>query len=230
VSPQGIVAMLRRHRIAIAIVALAAGMLSYHLVRGNPGYIDSGSVAFAAPKNPVSMFQNTRSLRVVEEAATWYMMGSQGKRQVRAAGGAAPYNVAMFNLYNEEYPNYSQPYVSIDVMSHYPEAAQQTFSAVLGVLRKATAMLQEQVGATLENEVTVMVVAEPTGPIAQGGSHKRSYAALAVLASLALYTIARVLDRRSPRKHRKHRKRRPVAHAPGWRLRSAINHEIGYGP
>lgn len=217
-SPQDIVAMLRRHRIAIAIVALAAGMLSYHLVRGNPGYIDSGSAGFAAPKNSVSMFENTRSLRVVEEAAAWYMMGSQGEQQVRTAGGAAPYDVAMLNTYNEEYPNYSQPYVTIAVMSHYPEVARRTFSAVLGVLRKATAMLQEQVGATPKNEVTVMVVGEPTGPIAQGGSHKRSYAALAVLAIIAIIAIARVLDRRQ---HRKHRRRRPVT------ARSALASLIG---
>jgi hypothetical protein len=204
--------MLRRHRIAIAIVALAAGMLGYHLVRGNPGYIDSGSVHFIAPKNSVSMFQNTRSLLVVEEAAAWYMMGSQGEQQVRAAGGTATYNVAMLNLYNEEFPNYGQPYVTIAVMSHYPEVARQTFRAVLGVLLKATVMLQEQVGATPKNEVRATLVAEPTGPIAQGGSHKRSYAALAVLTIIAIYTIARVLDRR---RHRRHRRRRPAAARSG---------------
>jgi hypothetical protein len=208
--------MLRRHRIAIVIVALAAGVLSYHLVRGNPGYIDSGSVAFTAPKNSVSMFQNRRSLLVVEEAAASYMMGSQGEQKVRTAGGTAPYSVAMLNLYNEEFPNYSQPYVTIAVMSHYPEVAKQTFRAVLGVLRKATAMLQEQVGATQKNEVTATLVAEPTGPIAQGGSHKRSYAALAVLAIIAIVAIARALDRRRPRRHRRPRRRRPaMRHAVG---------------
>ena len=191
--------MLLRHRVAIAIVTLVAGMLSYQLIRENPGYIDSGSVTFTAPKGSVSMFQNTRSLQVVEEVTAWYMMGSQGEHQVRAAGGTAPYNVAMLNLYNEEFPDYSQPYVTITVMSHYPEAAQQTFRAVLSVLRTATAMIQEQVGATPKNEVKATVAAEPSGPIAQGGSHKRSYAALAVLAIIAMHMVARVLDRRRRR-------------------------------
>jgi hypothetical protein len=186
-------------------------MLSYHLVRGNPGYIDSGGVGFTAPKNPISTFQNMQSLRIVEETVSSYMMGSQGEREVRAAGGTAPYSVTMLNLYNEEYPNYSQPYVTIAVMSNYPEEAQQTFRVVLGALRKATAMLQGRVGATPKNEVTAMLVAVPTGPIAQGGSHKRSYAALAALAIIAIFLIARALDRRRSRRPPRHRRRRPMA-------------------
>jgi hypothetical protein len=207
--------MLRRHRIAIAIAALAAGMFGHYLIRGNPGYIDSGGVAFTAPKNPMSMFANKRSLQVVEEAAAWFMMGSQGEQQVRAAGGTASYNVAMLNLYNQEFPNYSQPYVTVTVMSNYPEEDQQTFRAVLGVLRKATATLQEQVGAAPKNVVTTTLVAQPTGPIAQGGSHKRSYAGMVVLTIIAVYAIARVLDRRGPRKRRKRHKRR-VPGAARW--------------
>jgi len=197
--------MLRRHLIAIAIVALVACMFSYHLIHDDPGYIDSGGVGFIAPENPISMFQNTESLQVTEEAAAWFMMGSQGEREVRAAGGTVSYNVAMLNLYNEQYPDYSQPYVTITVMSNYPEEAQQTFRAVLGVLRKATAMLQERVGANPKNEVRAELVTQPTGPIAQSGSHKRSYAALAVLAIIAIYMIARALDRRRPRRQPRHR-------------------------
>jgi hypothetical protein len=186
-------------------------MLSYHLVRDNPGYIDSGGVGFIAPKNPVSTFQNARSLRIVEEAVALYMTGPQGEREVRAAGGTASYRVAMLNLYNEEYPNYSQPYITIAVMSDHPEEAEQTFRVVLGAVRKATAMLQGRVGGTQKNEVTATLVAVPTGPIAQGGSQKRSYAALAVLAIIAIYLIARVLDRRRSRRRPRHRRHRPMA-------------------
>lgn len=216
-STRDIAAMLLRHCIATTIVALAAGMLSYHLIRGNPGYIDSGGVAFTAPKSSVTMFQNMRSLLAVEDAVAAYMMGSQAEQQVRAAGGTAPYNVAMLNLYNEQYPDYSQPYVTIAVMSHYPEATRKTFGAVLGVLRKATAMLQEQVGATSKNEVRATLAAEPTGPIAQGGSHRRSYAALAVLTIIAIYMTARVLDRRRPRRCRGRGRHVRWPHALGWR-------------
>ena len=206
-SPQEISAMLRRHRIAIAITVLAACMLGFHLVRGNPGYIDSGGVAFTAPRNPVSMFQNMRSLRVVEEVSTSFMMGSQGESEVRAAGGTAHYNVAMLNLYNEEYPNYSQPYVTITVMSDSPKEAQQTFGSVLGVLREATEILQKRVGANIKNEVTATLVSEPTGPIAQRGSYKRSYTALTVLGIIAIYVIGRALDRCAPRRQPRHRAR-----------------------
>jgi hypothetical protein len=205
VSPQEIAAMLRRHGIVLAIVALAACMWSYHLVHGDPGYIDSGGVSFTAPKTSISLFENIESLQVVEEAVAGFMMGSQGEHEVRAAGGTVPYNVAMLNLYNEQYPDYSQPYVTIAVMSNYPEEAQQTFRAVLSVLREATAMLQERVGASPKNEVRAKLVTQTTGPIAQDGSPKRSYAALAILAMIAIYMIARVLDRRRPRRQPRHR-------------------------
>ena len=196
--------MLLRHRVAIAIVALVAGMLSYQLIRESPGYTDSGSVTFTAPNGSVSMFQNTRSLQVVEEVTASYMMGSQGEQQVRAAGGTAPYSVAMLNLYNEEFPDYSQPYITIAAMSHHPEAAQQTFQAVLRVLLTATAMLQEQAGATPKNTVKATLAAAPTGAMAQDGSHKRSYAALAVLTIIAMYLVASVLDRRRRRPAARH--------------------------
>jgi hypothetical protein len=215
VSPQDIATLLLRHRIAVAFVALVAGALSYHLIRANPEYMDSGGVAFTAPNNSVIMFQNTRSLQVVEEAVAWYMMGSQGEQQVRAAGGTAPYNVAMLNLYNEDFPDYSRPYVAITVMSNYPEAAQQTFRAALGVLRKATGVLQEQIGASPKNEVKATLISAPTGPIAQGGSHKRSYPALGVLTIIAVYLVARVLDRR---------RRRPWPNAPGRRRLGSGRH------
>jgi hypothetical protein len=184
---------------------LAACMWSYHLVHGDPGYIDSGGVSFTAPKNSISMYENIESLQVVEEAVAWFMMGSQGEQEVRAAGGTVPYNVAMLNLYNEQYPDYSQPYVTIAVMSNYPEEAQQTFRAVLSVLRGATARLQERVGASPKNEVRARLVARSAGPIAQDGSPKRSYAALAILAMMATYLIAKVLDRRRPRRQPRHR-------------------------
>jgi predicted O-methyltransferase YrrM len=199
VSSRSIATLPLRHRIAVTFVALAAGALSYHLIHANPGYMDSGSVAFTAPRNSVTMFQDIRSLQVAGEVTAQYMMDRQGEQEVRAAGGTAPYNVAMLNIYNEEFPDYNQPYVTITVMSDYPQAAQQTFGAVLGVLRKATAMVQEQVGANPENEVKATLVAAPTGPVAQGGSHKRSYAACGVLTIIAMYLVAGILDRRRRR-------------------------------
>jgi hypothetical protein len=207
--------MLLRHRIAITLVALTACLISYHLIHANPGYMDSASVAFTAPKGSVSIFQDIRSLQAVEEVTVSYMMGSKGEQQVRAAGGSARYDVTMLNIYNEEFPNYSQPYATITVTSGHPEAARQTFGAVLGVLRTATATLQEQAGAIPKNEVKVILVAAPSGPIAQSGSQKRSYAASALLAMIAMYLVAGVLDRRGRRPRRKPRRR---AITPGGRL------------
>ena len=209
-SPRDIVALLLRHRIAVMFAALVAGVLSFQLIHANPGYMDSGGVMFTAPKSSGNLFENMQSLQAAEETVAAYMMGSQGEQQVRAAGGTASYNVAMLNTYNEDFPDYSQPYVTVTVMSDHPEAARQTFRTVLGVLRRATAALQAQVGATRKNEVQATLVSVPTGPIAQGGSHKRTYAALGVLTIISVYLVAVVLDRR--RRHpwavAAHRRRR----------------------
>lgn len=188
-----------RHRVALAIAALMASTLIYQVIRENPGYIDSGGVTFAAPNGSRSMFQNMRSLQAVEEVTAWYMMGSQGERQVRAAGGTAPYTVAMLNKYNEEFPDYSRPYITITVISHFPQAAQQTFRAALSVLRTATATLQEQAGATPRSEVKAILAVEPPGPVAQGGSHRRSYASSAILTIIGTCVIVRAIDGRRRR-------------------------------
>jgi glycosyltransferase involved in cell wall biosynthesis len=203
VSPRDIVALLLRHRIPVILTALVAGILSFQLIHANPGYTDSGGVMFTAPKSSGSLFDNMQSLQAAQEAVAGYMMDSQGEQRVRAAGGTASYNVAMLNSYNEDFPDYSQPYVTITVMSDQPAAAGKTFRTVLGVLREATAVLQAQVGASPKNEVQATLVAVPTGPIAQGGSRKRSYAAFAVLTIIATYLVARVLDRRRRRRRRR---------------------------
>lgn len=203
-SPGDILALLLRHRIAVTFAVLVAGVLSFRIIHANPGYMESGGVVFTAPKSASNIFQSLPSLQVTEETVAGYMMGSQGGQQVRAAGGTAPYTVAMLNTYNEDFPDYSQPYVTITAMSNNPETARQTFGAVLGVLGKATRALQVKVGATPDNAVRATLIAAPTGPIEQGGSRKRSAAGLGVLAIIAVYLVARVLDRR--RRHT-----RPVA-------------------
>lgn len=197
VNNKGITAtLLRHHRAAIVIAALIAGMLSYWLIRENPGYVDSGGVTFITPQGgPIAMFHDKKALLAVEDVAAGYMLGPQGEQRVRAAGGTAPYKVTMLNLYNEEYPDYGEPYITITAMSPYPEAARRTFRAAYRVLRTATTMLQERAGATQESAVQAALAAAPTGPVAQDGSYGRSCAALALLTIIATYMTTGVLKR-----------------------------------
>jgi hypothetical protein len=188
---------------AVVLAALIMVTLSYQLVHEDPGYAESGTVAFTAPKSSVAMFQNTAGLMAVEEAAAGYMAGPQAEQQVRAAGGTVPYNVSMLNSYNEEYPNYSLPYATILVTSPHPAAVEQTYDAVLNVFVGATEKVQQQAGASPSNEVKLTVITEPSGAIAEGGSNKRAYAGLGILSLIAIFLTAKLLDRR----------RRPVADA-----------------
>jgi hypothetical protein len=199
VSPPDIVALLRRHLIAVLVVCAVVGGYGYHVIHKNPGYVDAATVGFVGPRAGGSVFSNYRGLLSTEEATAWFMMGPQGEQEVRAAGGTTDYNVALSNSFNEEYPDYSTPYVDVTTTSLDPTAAANTFTAVMKVLTTSLAAQQRREGARSQSEITTVMAAAPTGPRSQGGSHKRSLAALAVLMIIAVFLTASLLDRRRPR-------------------------------
>jgi hypothetical protein len=199
VSPPDLVALLRRHFIAVLVVCVVIGGYGYHVIHKNPGYVDAATVGFVGPRAGGSVFSNYRGLLATEEATAWFMMGPQGEQEVRAAGGTADYNVALSNSFNEEFPDYSTPYVNITTSSLNPTAAASTFSVVMKVLTDRLAAEQRNEGARPQSEVTAVMAAAPTGPRSQGGSHKRSLVALAVLTFIAACLAASLLDRRRAR-------------------------------
>jgi hypothetical protein len=217
VSPQGIVALTRRHRVGVVTVLVLAACLAYGLEHSAPGYSDSATVAFTAPG--ADLFSHQSGLLVIDALTADSVMSETGHQQVRAAGGTAHYNVALVNLNDEDYPNYSDPYVTVTTTSPSPSAAQRTFSAVMQVLRHDLAAMQEQQAAKPATWIQARTIAAPSGPVAQGGSRKRTLAALAVLALIATFMTAAFLDRHSIRPRRLLRRTGagPVAARGGWR-------------
>jgi hypothetical protein len=195
VSPPDIVAMLRRHLIAVAVACLAVLGLGYHFAHMNPGYTDVGTIGFLAPHDPLTGFANSRGTQAIKVATAEYMMGSAASQQVRAAGGTANYDVELVNSYNEEFPDYSQPYATVTTNSPDPTAALNTYNAVVSVLIKDLAQRQAQQGARPKVQITALPV-NTTGPTIQSGSNKRVYAATAALMVIAAFMTASVLDRR----------------------------------
>ena len=171
-SPPNIVAMLRRHLIAVAVACLAVLGFGYHLAHMNPGYTDVGTIGFIAPNDPLTGFADSRGTQAIKVATAEYMMGSAASQQVRAAGGTANYDVELVNSYNEEYPDYSQPYVTVTTNSPDPTAALNTYNAVVSVLIKDLAQRQAQQGARPKVQITALPV-NTTGPTIQSGSNKR---------------------------------------------------------
>jgi hypothetical protein len=193
VSPQQLIALLRRHIVAVAAVfALAAGL--YHYIEGaDPGYTDSATIAFTGPGD--NLGNDGQDLLVIDALVTNMVMSSEGHEKVRSVGGTTYYDVALVNLNDEDFPNYSVPYVTVVTASADPSAAQNTFSAVMSVMQADLTSLQAEQRAKPKSWMGMRAIATPSGPVAQTGSPKRTLVALAALAIIAAFMIAAFLDR-----------------------------------
>lgn len=201
-TPTEIVAVLRRQLAAAIVICVIASASCLYLLHKNPGYQDSAEVAFTAPTSwgPKAAFADNDSLLTVEQVSGWYMMGSAGQQEVRQSGGTGDYDVAFFNAYNEEYPDYSQPYVLVTASSKSPAVAQLTFNAVISVMQANLRNRQLAAGASATDLALARVASGPTGPVIQSGSHKRTLISFALLTIIALISITAFLDRRGFRR------------------------------
>ena len=212
-SPTGIVALLRRNLAATVAVCAFAAVLSYGLLHANPGYADTATVALTGPGRS---YQEPNSLLATSQVMANYMMGTAAQAQIRQEGGTTSYDVALVNLYNEEYPDYGVPYVTVTTTSLDPGVAERTFTVVMNALTDDLARIQQQQGVPSRYRIGAMYIVPPSGPIIQTGSSKRSLIGLAVLTLIAVYFVATVLDRRSVRLPRRLAFAWNTARRPHW--------------
>ena len=193
-SPHDLVALFRRHIVALAVLFVLTAGLAYHIQRAKPQYMSTATVSFIAPtiKN---IWGYGQSLLAMDEIMAYSMMSPRTQELVRAAGGTAAYNVALVNLNNEDYPNYSDPYMTVTTTSLDPAAAQDTFTVVMRRLQDDLAAQQARQGGPPKTWIKTYIIAAPGGPIAQSGYPKRTLAGLAVLAIIAAFMISTFLDR-----------------------------------
>ena len=191
-SPQDIMALFRRHLMAVTVLFVLVAGLAYHLQRTQPGYLDTATVAFTAPA--AGLFGDAASLLVIDELTANSVTSAAGQQQVRNAGGTTAYHVVLVNLNTEDFPNYGEPYVTATTTAPDPAASEHTLSAVLKVLQRDLVALQARQGAKPKTWIQLRVIAS-TGPIAQTGSRKRALAGLAILAIIVAFMVASFLDR-----------------------------------
>jgi hypothetical protein len=203
-----IASMMRRHAIAMLALLVVIAASGFALVRAAPLYNDTTTVDLKTTANP---FVEADSLLVTSDLMARSMMSPQSQQLVSEAGGTVGYQVSLVNLYNIEYPNYSDPYVTVSVTAANPVQVKNTYNAVMLVLARELGSWQSGNGIPSIDQIGLYVLSGTPGVVPLSGSALRTLAGLLVLTVIGLYVLAAFLDRREIWV--------PRLHGPGrWRL------------
>lgn len=221
-SLRQIYALMRRHLAAVMVVFVLAAGVTWVIKKTPPAYSESANLIFTPPAvNPYSSIGSFSNVLITTAFAMRYaMLSPESQQKVHEAGGTADFNIGLVNLSNEQLPYYPYPYVTLTTTSLNPEDTHRTFAIVTLSFQRLVSEWQAQAGAPPISRITIHVVAD-TGPVAQVGSPKRTYAGLILLTIVAAFMVAVFLDRRPIRPHiRRHLARYSALSA---RARSALD-------
>ncbi len=209
VSLPEIVALLRRHVLAVLLVLMVSAGVEYSVKHSPPTYAESGTmvVLLSPTKTSPNPYESVRSSLIQDASiAASDIMSPAGQQRIRDDGGTAQVDVELVNFYDLEYPNFDEPYLTVITTSTDPNAVHNTFAVVTRMLSKE-ATAQRVVTGDLR---TFTLVAGDTGPLELGGSSKRTLGALAVLTLIAMFAVASFLDRHPIRPFRRLLGREPA--------------------
>jgi hypothetical protein len=125
------------------------------------------------------------SLITSGEAMVQILMSPSVQNQIGAVGRGASVNLALVNLYNEEYPNYGVPLATLTAASPVAADTHRTFVVAARTLSLLLAARQKQAGVRPSERISARILAD-SGPIIQTGSRVRVYGGLALLAAMAI--------------------------------------------
>jgi hypothetical protein len=185
-------ALMPRHPfVVIAVLALAA-VAGYGIKTSPQAYLESATIVFSAPgrlNNPASSL----SLITSGDVMVQELMSPEDHRLIRGARGTGDYSLALVNYSDEEYADYSYPFATLTAESTSPYSAHRTFLAALQQLRRLLVERQDQVSAPSHSRMSIRFVGD-SGATTQAGSSKRVFAALTLLAVIAVIMISSFLD------------------------------------
>jgi hypothetical protein len=171
----------------VATLLLAAGT-GYDIKISPPIYLESATVEFSPPKVPNAAnayYVFAPSLITSGEAMVQILMSPSVQHQIGAVGRGARVNLALVNLYNEEYPNYGVPLATLTATSPVAADTHRTFMVAARTLGLLLAARQEQAGVRPGERITARILGD-SGPIIQTGSRVRVFGGLALLAAMAI--------------------------------------------
>jgi hypothetical protein len=181
---------------AVLLAALITGGVGYNIIATPPTYAESATVVFSLPKSDYSSYAYRRFATTTitsGEAMSQTLMSPQTQRKIRLAGGTASVDLALVNLYNEEYPDYGLPLATLTTASPSMADAHRTFMIAARRLSSLLATGQAAAGAPARHRLSAQFIAD-TGPVIQKGSLKRALAGLVVLALAAVAGLWKLID------------------------------------
>jgi hypothetical protein len=178
----------KRLRLALVVTTLllVAGV-GYEIEISPPMYLESATVELSLPKAqnaPNAYYIYAPSLITSSEVMVQSLMSPSVQSQIGAAGGGASVSLALVNLYNEEYPDYGFPLVTLTASAPVAADAHRGFVAAARILRLLLKARQQQLGVAPRDRITARILGD-SGPIIQTGSHARVFGGLALLAAIA---------------------------------------------
>jgi hypothetical protein len=211
-------ALLRRHFIAVLAVLVLALWVVHDFKATPTVYLDGATVVFKPPvstRYPNPYESGGGSIVTAAGVVAAYVQGSEGQQLVSAAGGTLPYTVQLINTYNQDYPNYPNPEVDVEVTGTDLAAVVRTYVAVIQVINSQTVARQVAVKTPKIDRITTKVVGDP-GPLSQPGSPKRTLGGLMLLTVVGIFAIAIFFERHPVRLRDLGRSRRSTGRA-GYR-------------
>jgi hypothetical protein len=185
----------RPHLIAVVLVGIAAAITGAIIQRSAPVYTESATVLFALPARSAAATYSWHAGSLIATGAviSQVVMSPRVRSQIEKAGGTARYNLALVNLYNEDYPDYGYPEALLTASSSSASNTHQTFLIARKKLVLLLARRQRMAGARPGDEIVARLT-DDSGPVAEAGSLKRSLAALALLALVCGCTLWNALS------------------------------------
>jgi hypothetical protein len=188
----------KRLRIAAAMAVLLGATGAGYGIESTPtSYLESANVLFSLPRaqtSPNAYYLFAPSLIMSGEGISQLLMNPQAQHQIHQEGGTADINLALVNLYSEEYPEYGEPLATLTAVSQSAASTRSTFMIATRLLGQILETIQKNAHVVPRNRISARIIAD-TGPIIQTGSIVRTFAGIAVLAIMAVAMAWALIDR-----------------------------------
>ena len=203
VSVSQLVALARRHILAVCLIALVTAGIAIDFKYTPPQYKETATLVLepqtfssVEPVNADDNYLQDSSLIYTSLLLVMHLSSPQGETQFRQAGITGNFSIAVINSYNADSPSYTYPDLSVSVSGRSPGTAHQQFGIAMQVIHANIA--EFQTGRQFSNrDRLVAYTLSDGGPISQRGSLARAYAALVFCFLVATFLTCRFLDRRS---------------------------------